>query len=261
LGSVAHVQVTRDGQTETIDFPRTTEHRGYFFTWIGEFVFPGFAEVRPGIFYINLYALDVPSLEAKLPQLAEARGVIFDWRSGGRGSMTAKDAKMIQPHADIIPHLIEQPVQASPMLIPQIPLPDRAGWTYRTNTWPVEPKAPHFKGRVVFINEPSVVSYGETCMAIIADYHLATLVGAPTAGCNGNANFIPLPGGFRVMWTGMDVRKHDGSRFYDTGFVPDYPVTRTLRSVKEGRDEYLEKAIEVIEQSPKPAELAQPKQG
>jgi len=261
LGSVARVQVMRDGQAETIDFPRTTEHRGYFFNWIGEFAFPAFAEVRPGIFYINLYALDAAGLEAKLPQLAEARGVIFDWRSGGRGSMIAKDAKMIQPHADIIPHLIDQSVQASPMLVPEFSLPDRAGWSYRTSTWAVQPKAPRFKGRVVFINEPSVVSYGETCMAILADCHLATLVGAPTAGCNGNANFIPLPGGFRVMWTGMDVRKHDGSRFYGTGFVPDYPVTRTLRAVQEGRDEYLEKAIEVIEQSPKPADPTQPKQG
>jgi C-terminal processing protease CtpA/Prc len=93
-------------------------------------------------------------------------------------------------------------------------------------------------------------------MAILADYHLATLVGASTAGCNGNANFINLPGGFRVMWTGMDVRKHDGSRYYGIGFAPDYPVTRTLGAVKEGRDEYLEKAIEVIEQSTQAAEPA-----
>ena len=115
------------------------------------------------------------------------------------------------------------------------------------------PKAPRFKGRIVFINEPSVVSYGETCMAMIADYHLATLVGAPTAGCNGNANYIVLPGGLRVMWTGMDVRKHDQSPFYTIGFVPDFPVTRTLRFVKEGRDEYLEKAIEIIGQPTQPA--------
>ena len=63
------------------------------------------------------------------------------------------------------------------------------------------------------------------------------------------------------MWTGMDVRKHDGSRFYGTGFVPDYPVSRTLRAVKDGRDEYLEKAIEIIEQSAPPAKPALPKQG
>lgn len=84
-------------------------------------------------------------------------------------------------------------------------------------------------------------------MAMIADYHLAPLVGAPTAGCNGNAIFIPLPGGFRVTWTGMDVRKHDRSSFYTVGFAPDFPVARTIRAVAEERDEYLEDAIEVLE--------------
>ncbi len=54
------------------------------------------------------------------------------------------------------------------------------------------------------------------------------------------------------MWTGMDVRKHDHSAFYTIGFMPDFPVTRTIQAVKEGRDEYLQKAIEVIEQSAKP---------
>jgi len=258
IGSVARLELTRGGTTETVEFTRTPERRSYFFNSLGEFHFPAFAEVRPGIFYVNLYSLSVPDLEEKLPQLAAARGVIFDWRYDGR--RRDEKTKQIQPHADIIPHLIDQPVQASPMLTPQISAPDRMGWTYRESSWPVQPRAPRFQGRVVFINEPSVVSYGETCMAMIADYHLATLVGAPTAGCNGNANFIPLPGGFRVMWTGMDVRKHDHSPFYTVGFVPDFPVVRTLRAVKEGRDEYLEKAIEVIEQPP-PAEPSPAKKG
>jgi hypothetical protein len=92
----------------------------------------------------------------------------------------------------------------------------------------------------------------------VADYHLATLFGALTAGCNGNANFIPLPGGFRIMWTGMNVRKHDGSPFYTVWFVPNFPVAHMLRAVEEGRDEYLGKAIEVIEASAKPAKRAMP---
>lgn len=245
IGSVARLELTRDGATQEIEFTRTPEHRSYFFNSVGEFQFPALAEVRPGIFYVNLYALGVKEWEEKLPQLAAARGVIFDWRFDGR--LPDEKFKQIQPHTDIISHLIDQAIQASPMLVPKVSLPDRAGWNYQESTWPVQPKAPRFKGRIVWINEPSVVSYGETCMAMIADYHLATLVGAPTAGCNGNANFILLPGGFRVMWTGMDVRKHDRSPFYTTGFLPDFPVARTLRAVKEGRDEYLEKAIEVIE--------------
>jgi len=42
------------------------------------------------------------------------------------------------------------------------------------------------------------------------------------------------------------------SPIYITGFPPDYPVARTIQAVKEGRDEYLEKAIAVIEESSKP---------
>lgn len=50
------------------------------------------------------------------------------------------------------------------------------------------------------------------------------------------------------MWTGMKVLKHDGSQLYLKGFEPDYPVNKTIRAIKEGRDEYLEKALEVARQ-------------
>ena len=79
-------------------------------------------------------------------------------------------------------------------------------------------------------------------MALIDHYKLAALVGEPSAGCNGGVNFVPLSGGLKVMWTGMEVRKHDRTPLYGVGFAPGYPVKRTLQAVREGRDEYLEKS-------------------
>jgi C-terminal processing protease CtpA/Prc len=247
LGSVVKLEVQSDGEAKAIEIKREKNRRGYFFNRIGEFEFPTFAEVLPGILYVNLSSMDVTTWEAKLPQLVKARGVIFDQRVDGR--TTDETLKYIEVHADVIPHLIDQTVQASPMLVPRITQPDRLGWSYRESTWPVQPKAPRLQGKIVFINEPSVVSYGETCTAMIVNYHLATLVGEPTAGTNGNVNFIPLPGGLRVMWTGMDVRKHDRTSFYGVGFAPDVPGRRTIEGVRQGRDEYLELAIEVIERA------------
>ncbi|MBN1181299.1 MAG: hypothetical protein JXB49_03360, partial [Bacteroidales bacterium] len=69
-----------------------------------------------------------------------------------------------------------------------------------------------------------------------------------TAGTNGNVNHIPLMGGYNIEWTGMKVLKHDGSRLHLIGFEPDYKVDRTIRAIKEGRDEYIEKAIQRINQ-------------
>ena len=252
IGGTARLEWQRNGTAMQSEFVRPQDHRGYFFNSIGEFQFPACAEVRPGIFYVNLQSCEADEFERKLPELAKARGVIFDQRSDGRGG-GGNSIRYLEPITDIIPHLTGQTVQASPMRIPQVTAPDRFGWTYWENSWPVQPKAPRLGGQIVFINVPSVVSAGETCMAMIADYRLAKLVGEPTAGCNGGVNFIPLPGGFRVMWTGMEVLKHDRSPFYTKGFVPDYPVARTIQAAKTGRDEYLEKAITIIEQATPPA--------
>ena len=102
-----------------------------------------------------------------------------------------------------------------------------------------------FKSKAIIINVPSIVSTGETMMGIIDHYHLATTVGETTAGCNGNVNYINLPCGYNVMFTGMKVLKHDDNRLYLKGFEPDYPVSKTIQAIREGRDEYLEKALEV----------------
>lgn len=244
-GNSVHVDLSRAGRHLSFDFTRTGDQRGYFSNSIPEFNSPAFAELKPGVFYINLDRCDAQVLSEKLPILVQAKGIIFDWRRDGRNIPDVKNP--IQPHRDIIPYLIDKDVQASPMMVPQMVQPDRKGWKYVESTWPISPKTPKLKARIIFINEPSVVSYGETCMAVIADYHLATLVGASTAGCNGNANFIQLPGGLKVMWTGMDVRRHDYSSFYTIGFKPDYPVARTNQGVMAGRDEFLEKALDVIE--------------
>jgi hypothetical protein len=246
LGSTARIELLREGRKEEVSLERTARYRGFFFKPILEFDHPPFAELRAGIFYINLSSFTVAQLAEKLPQLEDARGIIFDNRPSGKAVVDR--TQYIQPTRHIIPHLIDAPVNASPMLIPQVTRPDRDGWTYRESTWPVNPKAPRLKAPVVFINVPSVVSYGETCMAIIAHHKLATLVGESTAGCNGNANFILLPGGLRIMWTGMEVLKHDRTPFYGTGFAPDHAVTRTLAAAKEGRDEFLEKALVVLPQ-------------
>jgi hypothetical protein len=83
-------------------------------------------------------------------------------------------------------------------------------------------------------------------MGFVEGYQLAEIVGQPTAGTNGNVIAMVLPGGFRMMWTGMKVVKHNGSQHHLIGILPTVPTERTIQGIREGRDEFLEKAIEVI---------------
>ena len=78
-------------------------------------------------------------------------------------------------------------------------------------------------------------------------YKLATLIGQPTGGTNGNLNVFKLPGDFIVSYTGMRVFTPGGSLLHGVGIPPDVYVNRTIQGVIEGRDEYLEKAIAVAQ--------------
>ncbi len=194
-------------------------------------------EIEPGIYYINMANCTEKEFEQKKEALANAKAVIYDQRGGGRLNFF-----------QIVPYLIEKPVTSTWWNVSQTVYPDRKDVQFHKSKWSMQPKQPFFKSKSIIINVPSVISAGETMMGIIDHYNLATTVGEPTAGCNGNVNNIILPCGYRVMWTGMKVLKHDGSQLYLKGFEPDYPVKRTIQAIREGRDEYLEKALEVAKQ-------------
>jgi len=84
-------------------------------------------------------------------------------------------------------------------------------------------------------------------MGIIEHHQLGEIVGSPTAGTNGNVNPFMIPGSYQIMWTGMQVLKHDGSQHHGIGIRPTVPVTPTAAGIAAGRDEVLEKAIETLQ--------------
>jgi C-terminal processing protease CtpA/Prc len=192
------------------------------------------AEVRPGIFYVDISRIEDADFNAALDRLAAAKGIVFDLRGYPNGSTV------------IISHLTDKPVSSARWTVPVITRPDRQGWIWDVSSWDVQPRQPRLKGKTVFMTDGRAISYAETYMGIIAHYKLAEIVGAPTAGTNGNVNPFTLPGGYTLPWTGMRVLKHDGSQHHGIGILPTIPASRTLKGVAEGRDEVLEKAIEVV---------------
>ena len=193
------------------------------------------AELRPGITYVDLDRVNDQEFNAALPRLEASKGIVFDLRGYPR----------VTPAT--IAHLLDQAVTCAQWHIPVVLYPDRRNMTFNFSNWPVQPKAPRLRGKVAFLTDGRAISYAETYLGIIEHYKLAAIVGEPTAGTNGNVNPFTLPGGYRVSWTGMKVLKHDGSAHHGVGIQPTVRVSRTVRGVREGRDEVLEAAIKLVE--------------
>jgi C-terminal processing protease CtpA/Prc len=104
----------------------------------------------------------------------------------------------------------------------------------------------YYQGKlVVIVNEVSQSQSEYTAMAFRAG-HNTTIVGSTTAGADGNVSTISLPGGLKTFISGIGIYYPDGTATQRVGIVPDIKIEPTIEGIKSGRDEVLEKAIEVI---------------
>ncbi|UOQ66332.1 S41 family peptidase [Hymenobacter volaticus] len=231
-GSALQVEVLRPGASATavtLHFDQTTNQ--YSATRQGS----ASRRLSPSVYYLNLDQIPMDSIDKLMPELEKSKAIICNLRGYPKSN-----------HG-LLAHLLSQPDTAGHwMRVPHYIYPDQkqlAGYT--PMGWKLKPKAPHLSARIIFITDGSAISYAESFMGFVEGYKLATIIGQPTAGTNGNINPFTLPGNYRISWTGMEVRKHNGSQHHGVGIIPNIYLEKTIQGVREGRDEFLEKAIEL----------------
>ena len=222
-----------NGQVRTVSVRRTSALQN-----LSETRPPKISELKPGILYVNLDQIKDEDFQAALPQLEKARGIVFDLRG----------YPQVSPM--VISHLIDRPATSAQWMVPIITSPDHAHVSeFDTGgRWDLQPIAPRLKAKIAFLTDGRAISYAESYMGIIEAYKLAEIVGEPTAGTNGNINPFVLPGNYTVVWTGMKVLKHDGSQHHGIGIQPTVPMSRTIKGVRDKRDEQLERAVSIVSQ-------------
>ncbi len=185
------------------------------------------------ITYLNISNARMKMINDSLPLLQQSKAIICDLR----GYPTDNNG--------FIEYLLKHDDTSKEwMQIPQIIYPDLekiAG--FQKLGWGLKAKKPHLNAKIYFLIDGQAISYAESYMSFIEHYKLATIIGQPTAGTNGNVNNISLPGGYSMRFTGMKVLKHDGSQHHGIGIIPNILVEQTAKGIKEGRDEILERAI------------------
>lgn len=120
-------------------------------------------------------------------------------------------------------------------------------FTYRGGEMQVGGKnKDYFKGKVIIlINEETQSNAEYTTMALRVAPN-AIVLGSTTAGADGNVSGITLPGNIFTYISGIGVLTPDGSETQRIGIVPDIKMEPTIKGIRAGKDEVLEKAIELI---------------
>ena len=109
----------------------------------------------------------------------------------------------------------------------------------------------YYKGRVIVIVNELTQSQAEYTAMVFQARDNTTVLGSTTAGADGNVSLIKLPGGLQTWISGIGVLYPDGTETQRIGIVPDVEVKPTIEGIRNGKDELLEKAIELINENKK----------
>lgn len=111
---------------------------------------------------------------------------------------------------------------------------------------PPRESAASYSGETVMLIDERAVSQAEFTGMMFRAAAGTRFVGTPTAGANGDVTDFALPGRLRVSFTGTGIGFPDGERLQRRGLILDVYVEPTLAGLRAGRDEVLERALDLL---------------
>lgn len=101
-----------------------------------------------------------------------------------------------------------------------------------------------YNGKIAILISEQSQSHAEFCTMMYRTLPNSIVIGNTTAGADGDVVGIQFPGGINSYFSGIGIYYPDGTETQRVGIIPDIYVWPTVKGIREGRDELLEKALE-----------------
>lgn len=198
--------------------------------------------VLPGnVGYVDLDRLDLSMVDSMFERLRHTKSIIFDMRGYPNGTIWAIAPRLTSSRPRVA--LFET------AMLGHGPPADASGGEMEAFYQVIDPTpagAWLYAGRTVMLMDQRSESQAEHTGLYLRAANRTKFVGSATAGADGEIATTVLPGGITVGFTGQSVRYPDGRELQRIGLTPDVLVTPTIRGLRQGRDEVLERAIQFL---------------
>ncbi|WP_420575778.1 S41 family peptidase [Ekhidna sp.] len=195
-------------------------------------------EKKPWLFledsigYVNMGKLVIKEVDEMMEEMMNTRAIIFDLRNYPKGTLYS-----------IARYLNNKPKQFAKFTRPDYSYPGKFEWS--GESWCGKKNKNYYRGKVIILFNERTQSHAEfTCMCLQTAPNV-TSIGSQTSGADGNVTRFNLFGNHYTTLSGIGVYYPDGRETQRIGIVPDIEIRPTIKGIKEGRDEVLEKAIEI----------------
>jgi hypothetical protein len=177
-----------------------------------------------------------------LQESKDTRAVVIDMRGNGGGSepLAQKLAGIFVDHPAVYAeHISVDPEKPGKFLPPsqRVLQPNK--------------EQPHYRGRVVVLTGPVVMSSCEAFLLMMRQDPQAVLVGAASQGSSGNPQPYDLENGVTVFLPSWKAMKPDGEELEGKGVAPDVVVDAVPKDF-ESADPVIEAALKVLNREMSP---------
>ena len=228
-----------DGRTTTLSLPRKTSFsQPMFQLGRGRNDQAITRLINENIGYADLDRLTVDMVDQMFADFKNTQAIIFDMRGYPNGTAWA-----------IAPYLTAKKDVYAANFRRYAPMSMNLGSTKHMTIFDqaIPPsKFPTYTGKTVMLIDERTISQAEHTGLFFEAANGTVFIGSQTAGANGDVTNFQIPGNISLSFSGHDVRHIDGSQLQKIGLVPELEVKPTIKGIRAGKDEVLEKAVEYV---------------
>jgi len=192
-----------------------------------------FKTFENNIWYVNIGKVNGDDFAFMYDYLKNSAALIFDLRFYPIGTTIIDIGNLIGSTRRMY----------AKVAVPDVTYPGTFYWKYHyTGT---DGNTDPYKGKVIILMNQGTQSEGEhSCMNLSA-IPGSIKVGSQTAGTDGDITTFKLAKDIQVTFTNLGMYYPNGDSTQRIGIVPDSVVYPTQQGIRQGRDEVLEKALQI----------------
>ena len=189
--------------------------------------------VNTDIGYVDMRLIDSEDVQEMMINLTNTKAIIFDLR--GYPKFAFKQLSR---------YLISEKKDFAKIMIPDLTYPGK--YLFKENDKTYNPVKNLYKGKVIILADDQSLSLSEYAVMCLQAADNSITIGSQTAAADGKNILFVYLGGYQTTMTSQGVFYPDGTQTQRVGVKIDIEVKPTIKGLQEGRDEVLEKAIEII---------------
>lgn len=238
-GEKADIQILRGDERKTIQINTLKYQYEY------ENPLPNAIMDPYNIGYIDPSNLEQGDLEKLMKEFKNTDGLIVDLRYYPSTAITYLLNEYINPEQKVFAS-ISFPNQAIPGAFYHQEMVSGSG-TLKEQENDIRTFEPYM-GKVILLMDEGTQSQSEFAIMSLRQAPNTTVLGNPSIGADGNITIVKLPGTIQFPISGLGVYTPEGEQTQRCGLQPDVECYQTIDGILSGKDELIEKAIELIQE-------------